>query len=258
MEELGIDRPAFSFVVAGVALQPDEGARLEDLFNPYSTVFDDWTAAAAAARGAGLTDEVGGRWRATPNGRELAARVRREADAYLATLEPIPNVELVRLAGLLARALAAIEASGVPHDHISRTARACGDARIPMVALENAIFGLWQARDDCHMSSWREGGFDGPTFDVLTHVWRGVANEDELAAKLPQRPDDIRAAVARLRRDGLVREGALAVTPRGAEVRQRVEDVTDERFFAPWPEEVGAEGGWIRERLAAVNTALAS
>lgn len=258
MEELGIDRPAFAFVVGGVALQPDEGSRLVDIFNPYSTVFDNWNAAAAVARGAGLADEVGGRWHVTPKGRELATRVRREADAYLATLEPIPVADLAQLADLLSRALTAIERSGVPHDHIPRTARFIGDGRVPMVALESALFGLWQARDDCHMASWREGGFDGPTFDVLTHIWRTAADSKEaLAATVPQRPEDVGAAVARLRREGLVDPSRLAATARGQKTRQGIEDETDRRFFAPWPDEVGARAEWMRERLVAVNTALA-
>ena len=259
MEELGIDRPAFGFVIGGVALQPDEGARMVDIYNPYPTVFDANLAAAAAARGAGLVDEVGGRWRATTKGRELLARVRTEADAYLATLTPIPTAELARLAGALGRALAAIEASDVPKDHIRRTVRFRGDGTVAMVALENALFGLWQARDDCHMASWRTASFDGPTFDVLTRIWRQEAKgEPELAAKVAQqRPEDVRAGVSRLRRDGLVRSEALEVTERGAGVRQGIEDETDRRFFSPWPVEVGAQAPWIRDRLAAVNAALA-
>ncbi len=260
MEELGIDRPTLlGFVVGGLALQPDEGARLVDLFNPYATVFDTWNASAAEARGAGLVDDVGDRWHITPAGREVAARVRREADAHLATLEPIPAAETLRLAGLLARALAAIEASDVPRDHLARTRRFGGDRRIPMVALESAVFGLWQARDDCHMASWREGGFDGPTFDVLTRVWREEATtEDALAQRLAQqRPEDVGSALARLRREGLVEADRVAVTARGSETRQRVEDETDRRFFAPWPDDVGREAPWLRERLAAINAALA-
>lgn len=259
MEELGIDAPAFAFIVGGVALQPDEGAHLQDVFNPYATVFDGWHASAATARGAGLADEVGGRWRATSKGRDLARRVRAEADRYLATLEPIPATEIRRLAELLGRGLAAIEASDVPKDHIPRTARFRGDASIPMVALENAIFGLWQARDDCHMSSWREVGFDGPSFDVLTRLWRKeAAGEPDLAAKLTQqRPDDVRAALARLRADGFVERDAVTLTARGDAVRRQIEDETDRRFFAPWPDEVGDEAEWMQARLRAINTALA-
>jgi hypothetical protein len=259
MEELGIDRPTYGFIVSGVALQSDDGARMEDLFNPYPTTFDQWDAAAASARGAGLAEDVGGRWRVTPKGRDLFARVRREADAYLATLEPIPPAEIMRLASLLARALVAIESSGLPFDHMPRNARLRGDGAIPMVALENALFGLWHARDDSHMSSWREVGFDGPTFDVLTRIWRNeAATEDKLAERIAQqRPQDVRAALARLRSDGFVAPDAIAVTERGASVRQGIEDETDRRFFAPWPEDVGAQAPWMKERLAAINAVLA-
>jgi hypothetical protein len=258
-DELGIDGPALRFVVNGVALQPDEGARLVDIFNPYSTVFDQWHASAAAARGAGLVDEVGGKWHATAKGRELFTRLRREADAYLATLAPIPTTDIAHLASILGRALAAIEASDVPKDHIRRTARFRGDGTIAMVALENALFGLWQARDDCHMSSWRAAAFDGPTFDALTRIWRHEAKDEaDLATKLAQqRPDDVRAGVARLRRDGLVRSEALEATERGARVRQDIEDETDRKFFTPWPSDAGTQAAWIHERLSALNAAIA-
>ena len=33
-------------------------------------------------------------------------------------------------------------------------------------------------------------------------------------------------------------------------------DETDRLFFTPWPDEVGAKGAWIAERLGAVNAAL--
>jgi DNA-binding MarR family transcriptional regulator len=259
MEELGIDRPTFAFVVSGVALQSDDGARMQDLFNPYPTTFGQWDAAAASARGAGLADEVGGRWRITPKGRELFARVRREADAYLATLEPIPAAELVHLAAQLARALVAIESSGLPFDHMQRNARVRGDGKIPMVALENALFGLWQARDDCHMASWRDAGFDGPTFDVLTRVWRSeAADEHDLSKKMTgQTPADVGLALTRLRAEGYVRSEALATTERGASVRQQIEDDTDRRFFEPWPDDLGAEAPRLRDQLRAVNAALA-
>ncbi len=245
-------------MVNAVALRDDAGAAFPDLLNPYPTVFEQWNAPAAAARGAGLVDESGGRWRATARGRALAARVRREADAYLAGLTTIPQTDLRELADVLARALDAIAASPVPKDHMLRTRYAAGDGRIPLVALENAVFGLWQARDDCHMSAWREAGLSGPVLEVLTRVWRGEApSERALAEKLPQqRPADVAAALARLRSEGLVREAELAVTPRGESVRRGIEDETDRRFFEPWPSQVGERHEWLVDRLAAVNEAL--
>jgi hypothetical protein len=261
MEELGIDRPTYQFVVAGVALQSDDGAKVEDLFNPYSTTFDQWSAPAAAARGLGLADfnELSGRWHVTKKGRDLFARVRREADAYLASLETIPPADLVHLAAQLSRALAAIESSGLPFDHMLRNSRLNGDGKIPMVALENVLFGLWHARDDSHMSAWRDAGFDGPSFDVLTRIWRNeAASEAELPAKLPgQRPDDVAAALAKLRAKGLVHKDRLAATEHGIALRQRVEDETDRRFFSPWPDDLAKEAPWMIERLRSVNAALA-
>ncbi len=245
-------------MVNAVALRGDDGGELPELFNPYPTVFDQWTGPAAAARAAGLADETHGRWRVSSRGRELAARVRREADAYLGSLAPIPQEELRRLADALGSALDAIAASPVPKDHLLRTRWALGDPSIPLVALENAVFGLWQARDDCHMSSWREAGFSGPVFDVLTRVWRNeAASEAELASKIAQqRPADVAAALAWLRSERLVRAAELAVTERGGGVRQRIEDETDRRFFEPWPDEVARHGDWLAARLRAVNEAL--
>ena len=259
VEELGIDRPALNFVIAGVALRPDDGARMPELFNPYSANYDHWAAPAAEARGAGLVDEVGDRWRATAKGRDLFKRVRAEADRYLATLTPIAKADIQRLAELLGRALTAIERSGVPKDHMGRIPYFRGDPSIPMVALENAVMGLWLARDDCHMASWREAGFDGPIFDVLTRVWRDEAKtEEELATKLTtQKPADVSASLAKLRKDGLLQPDTLAVTDRGRKSRQAIEDQTDAKFFSPWPDDVGAQGAWISERLGAINTALA-
>jgi hypothetical protein len=40
-------------------------------------------------------------------------------------------------------------------------------------------------------------------------------------------------------------------------MRQKIEDETDRLFFSPWPDDVGANGKWIADRLAAVNAALA-
>jgi hypothetical protein len=139
-----------------------------------------------------------------------------------------------------------------------RNARLRGDGKIPLVALENVLFGLWHARDDSHMSAWRDAGFDGPSFDVLTRVWRSeAASEEELPAKLPgQRAEDVAAALAKLRAKGLVAKDGLAATEYGIALRQRVEDETDRRFFSPWPQDLAKEAPWMIERLRSVNAAL--
>ncbi|MDP9252576.1 MAG: hypothetical protein M3O80_06175 [Chloroflexota bacterium] len=260
MEELRIDRPALFFVIGGVA--PQGGGRLGEMWNPYATQWDQYQAASAAARDAGLVHEKDGRWDLTPAGRDLMSRVRREADAYLASLpSPLPGDDLMRLASLIGRAFEATAAALDERwqSHIARARRMAGDASKPMVALENAVNGIWQARDDCHMAAWRAAGLDGPTLDTLTRVWRNEAtSEADLASKLAtQRPADVAAQLARLRREGLVAgDGAPRTTDKGAKARQAIEDETDRRFFSPWPEDVGASAGWIREQLAAVNSSF--
>jgi hypothetical protein len=260
MEELAIDRPALFFVIGGVA--PQGGGRFDEMWNPYATQWDQQQAAASTAREAGLVDEKGGRWDLTAKGRELMSRVRREADAYLAGLSsPLSTDDLARLASLLGRAFDATVASLDRrwHSHIPRAKRMAGDGTHPMVALENAVYGLWQARDDCHMAAWRRAGLDGPTLDTLTRIWRHeAAGEEDLAAKLTsQRPSDVREQLVRLRRDGLVAaSGELRTTDKGAQARQEIEDETDRLFFEGWPDDVGAAATWIREKLAAVNASF--
>ena len=125
--------------------------------------------------------------------------------------------------------------------------------------LDAAIYGLWQVRDDCHMAAWRVSDLTGPEVEVLTRTWREeAADEAALIDLLPhQRPEDVSAAVARLRMDGLIEPDTLKATPKGAAARQAIEDETDRLFFTPWPDDVGARGAWIAEKLIEVNTALA-
>ena len=109
------------------------------------------------------------------------------------------------------------------------------------------------------MAAWRQAGLDGPTLDAITRVWRGEASsEGDLAAKLTsQRPSDVAAELARLRRDGLVAPGdPPRTTEKGAKARQAIEDETDRLFFSGWPDDIAASAGWIREKLAAVNASF--
>lgn len=260
MEELGIDRPALFFAIGGVA--PQGGGRFSEMWNPYATHWDQQQAASAAARDAGLVAEKDGRWDLTPKGHQLVTRVRQEADAYLAGLpSPLPAQDLARLATLLQRAFEATAGALEPrwHSHIPRAARMAGNARHPMVALENAVYGIWQARDDCHMAAWQQAGLDGPTLDTLTRVWRGEgASDDDLTAKLTsQRAADVAGQLARLRRDGLVAAGEPPrTTEAGATARQAIEDETDRLFFSPWPEDVASQTPWIKASLSEVNASF--
>lgn len=238
------------------------GMSERELAGPYATRQDQWSAAAAAAAGAGLAERAEGRWRITERGRKTAKRLRAAAHAHLAGLEVLPADELRRLADLLERAFQASARAPEPavRERTPRTFRFRADVvpTSPLVALENAVHGLWTVRDDCHIAAWRAASIDGPTLDVLTRIWRGEApTVAELSPKMAQRPEDVSQAVERLRAQGRVAAAdPLAATDEGSLFRQRIEDETDRLFFAPWPDEAGSEAAWIEERLRAVNSKL--
>jgi hypothetical protein len=184
------------------------------------------------------------------------------ARAHYATLAVLPKEELSELARLLDRAFLAAAKSPQPrerkHTPFAFSYRRDEPPEGSFAQLDAAVYGLWQVRDDCHFAAWRAAGLGGPEVEVLTRIWRQeAADETALVELLPhQRPADVGATVARLRKELLVQADALRTTARGAQVRQKIEDETDRLFFEPWPEEVGAKSGSVADRLARVNAAL--
>jgi len=263
-EELGLDRPTFVWTI-NLSYRGDRGASAEpgDLTSVYGTIPGRWLPMAAAARGAGLAEERDGRWYLTDKGRGLAAAMHEAARAYYASLELLPKEELAELARVLDRAFFAAAKAPEPatrmHTPFAFGYRGDEPPAGSFAQLDAAVYGLWQVRDDCHMAAWRASGRSGPEVEVLTRLWREEAADDAALEDLltHQRPEDVSAALARLRKDGLVEADALKATATGANVRQKIENETDRLFFTPWPDDVGAKSGWIAEKLIQVNTALA-
>lgn len=262
MERLGLDRPAY-YQVIDLGTQDPRGARPENIGNPYRTTDSPIRAPMAAAEAVGLVAWRDERWSLTDTGRTALGEFRRAIDEHFAGLSPIDRAELEELARTLDAALAACVAAPEPktREHTPRAARyRWQEPSSAFARLDAAVYGLWQFRDDCHVQAWRDAGLAGPVLDVLTRVWRReAASEDELAAKMPaQRPADVRAALDQLRAGGLLDAGPrLALSDSGTSVRERIEAETDRYFFTPWPDDLGAQGEWLTDRLSAVNTALA-
>lgn len=262
-EELGLDRPTFVWAI-NLSYRGERGASAEpgDLTSVYGTIPGRWLPMAAAARGAGLAEERNGRWYLTEKGRGLAAAMHEAARAHYAALTPLPKEELAELARLLDRAFFAAARAPEPvkrqHTPFALAYRGDDPPAGSFAQLDAAVYGLWQVRDDCHMAAWRASGLSGPEVELLTRLWREeAADEAALADLVPhQRAEDVGAALARLRGDGLVEPNALKTTARGAAARQKIEDETDRLFFTPWPEDVGAKSAWIADGLIRVNTAL--
>jgi len=264
IEELGLDRPAFMWVI-NLSYRGAKGATAEpgDLMSAYATIPDRWLPMAAAARGAGLAEERDGRWHLTERGRGLAQAMHEAARAHYATLAPLAKNDLAELAHLLDGAFLASAKAEEPRERQHTPwAFAYRDDDPPagsFAQLDAAVYGLWQVRDDCHMAAWRAAGLTGPQTEILTAIWRGkAADQTALAELVPhQRPEDVRGSVARVRKDGLVEPDALRTTQKGTQARQEIEDATDRLFFTPWPEEVGVKADWIAPKLAQLNAALA-
>ena len=260
-QELGIDRPAILMALL-IERAGDAGLPERSAYSVYSTKLDASAPALAAAQGAGLIAKRGDRWEATVAGRDLAARLRRASDEHLGGIARERASDLGRLADLLERAFQASVQAPEPAVK-GRLPLGLGFRRAhrpsnPLAAVDQAVYGLWMFRDDCHIAAWRGRDFDGPTLDVLTRLWKErPATRDELVPMLvQQRPEDVDAALERLRRDGRVEPGSLRLTERGRADRDAVEAETDRLFFAPWPDEVGSEGAWIRDRLEEAVAAI--
>jgi len=263
MERLGLDRPAY-FQTMDLGTQDPRGALLKDIGNSaYRTTDEPLRAPLAAAESAGLVTWRDGRWSLTDKGKHELDEMRRAMDAYFASLAPIDATELARLAGLFESALAALSTSPAPktREHTPRAARyRYKEPSSAMARLDAAIYGLWQARDDCHMQAWRDAGLSGPAMHLLTAIWhKEAATDDELSSKVTtQRPEDVRAGLQQLRASGSVTPApGLALTDAGTKMRERIEADTDRYFFAAWPDAVGAQADWMVDRLTAVNVGLA-
>lgn len=264
MERHGVDRPAIILLLnleyRGAA---HGGMPATALRSPYATIHDQWQAALAALEGAGLAILERERWHLTDAGRAVASEGRDAAAAYLARRRTIPDAEVSAIAADLDRAYAAFLAAREPeareHTDWGRRFRTEPPASA-LAALENAVYGLWMARDDCHMAAWRAAGMEGPAVDVLTRIWRSeAATLADLAGKLThQRPEDVTRAVAAMRQAGLVAaDDPLALSGRGRALREGIEAETDRLFFSPWPDDIAARAPTLEEGLRSINASLA-
>ncbi|HEX6292344.1 MAG TPA: hypothetical protein VFZ66_24365 [Herpetosiphonaceae bacterium] len=262
VDQSRLTRPAL-FLLRALVEEADPGVRLSldelraRLFNPYSTVHD-WVDLLPELVSGGYVSQTGDGYAVTPQGRALIEQMERGAQAYLATLTPIDEPDLTRLADTLSEIAARLwsvpEPAASPHqERVHRLPLSSGSA---MARLDRAVYALWTARDDAHNAAWRGAGFDGPMLDLLTRLWTGEAMTiAALTERVPgQRPADIERGVIALSAAGYItRDGdALALTPRGQQTRDAIEAETDRLYFAPWPSLTPDDVAWLRKTLKLV------
>lgn len=240
---------------------PDEALSLADLrarlFNPYSTIFQ-WLDLLPELVAQGYVQHDEGAYTVTTSGRALIEELERQAQAYLATLTPIPETDLKRLAELLSELAARSWSAPEPavKSHQARAQRIALTSDAPLPQLDLAIYALWTARDDAHTAAWQGAGFEGPALDLLTRLWTGEATTlHELIARIgqAQHPRDVEHGVTDLEAHGyLQRDGdTLALTEQGREIRDQIEAETDGVYFATWQQLTPEDLRWMRETLQA-------
>jgi hypothetical protein len=246
LAEADISRPLF-FLMMLAAQFPPTGATADDLRPgaPYATRSPHLPLLDEGVGQGLLTRDERDRYRPTARGIALLTRAEREATAWLAQQHPLPEPDLRRLAAEFAAIADHLPRAAWPADaHLHRWSRIAALAPdsddAPLVRLERAIMDLWMARDDAHLTAWGNARFDGPHLDVLTHLWRGDAEDLaglQAALAATQEPETVAALVDELTMQGYVeiRLGILQPTRAGYNVREQIESDTDEIYFDQWP-----------------------
>lgn len=216
--------------------------------SPYAVhrkaVEDGWAEIVAA----GLADAVPEGWRLRPRGMDLALESVRLVRAHVRAVA-VP-AEPMRRAAVALRHLADRIPSGAERAALAARIRPDpGEPPSDTVTASIAGSELWSFRDDCHVGTWQDAGYDGPSFEVLSFVWSsppdvtftkigGHRTLDDLAKALSPRQDraDIERNVGALvQRGDLSRDGdAVTITPQGQRSRDAIEEGTDRRYFAIW------------------------
>lgn len=269
LEQARVERPGLFLLREMVQeTEPDEALSLVDLrarlFNPYSTIFQ-WLDLLPELIAQGYVQHDTGAYTVTPSGRTLIEEMERQAQEYLATLTPIPETDLTRMADLLseiaARTWAAPEPAVKSHQARAQRVALTSDAALPRLDL--AIYALWTARDDAHTAAWQGAGFEGPALDLLTHLWAGAASTlPDLIVRIGQAQHrrDVEHGVADLEAHGYLEHDGdtLRLTTQGREIRDQIEAETDRVYFATWQHLTPDDLIWLHETLQALIDGLAA
>jgi DNA-binding MarR family transcriptional regulator len=183
----------------------------------------------------------------------------------MSELRPLPEADLLRLAGLLDRvveaSLAAPEPPGKWCLTIERHYDPGTDAPV-MHRLDQYLSDLLAYRDDAHLAAWQRHAISGQAWEAFSVIWRSPAMTlDELSEKLARRgytEEDYEQALRQLEALGWIEEdkGGYWTTPEGDAVRDEVEALTGRYFYTPWVCLDESETAALRELLIRLREAL--
>jgi Mn-dependent DtxR family transcriptional regulator len=240
-EAAGIHRGLWGMLVAALSFEPEtiSNEKLQ-IRVPYQV----YTSQLRKLAGQELLELVGDReYRLTDRGGEVAQKVILTAYARMESLEPMRESQLGYLVVLLRRLVAASMLAPEPPGKwsINHSRRFDpGENASLLTQVDQYLSDLGAYRDDAHLAAWQPLGYAPPTWETLTLIWRGEAEDlDSLRQNLSHRQQPAQVyedALHTLEEKGLVRSqhGKMRITSEGKRIRQEVENTTDEYFYAPW------------------------
>lgn len=192
-------------------------------------------------------DRLGKAYYLTEAGRAVLLRMReRQAKMFTTTEVPLSQAELLRLEALLRRIIeASLKRTHKPGTWClahSRN-RAPAENEHPLLKINQYFSDFNAFRDDAHMAAWQPYKISGHTWEAFAFICDGQAiSADTIYTQLAYRGYSRQEYAASLQdlttRNWLTEIPAqpdhYQVTDTGREIRQKVEQLTDNYFYSPW------------------------
>jgi hypothetical protein len=180
--------------------------------------------------------------------------------------------EMERLLAMLGEVAEAMVNTPEPPAHWATTTRARLAMRSPggsyLAELYNLIYDLWAFRDDAHLAAWRPNQAVEPrTWELFTYIWNGQTSSVAKAADLLQKESgrgftarDYEASLRDLLTWAWIEPAADAdhfrPTAAGQQIRDQVEQLTNDYFYTPWAILSDAETADLRDLLTRLRDKL--
>jgi DNA-binding MarR family transcriptional regulator len=185
------------------------------------------------------------RYQVSRKAQEAVRQIVRAGDAKMAGFDLLPETELKRLVNFLKQLTTAnLEASEPPEKWaVLNRFRATDERSLLIAQIRESLLDLFAYRDDSQLSAARPHfGQAGIVWDVLGAIWNGNAvNAAQMAERMSFRGYEesdydvaFQAAVEIGWVEAAEATNTFRLTPKGREVREGVERLTDEHFYRPW------------------------
>lgn len=204
-------------------------------------------------------------YRITESGRQALDRVYAAVHEKLGTVNPLPQHEMQRIAGLLKQVVdAALAAPEPTNKRLLEASRRSdpGEGAAPATLIDQYITDIANFRDGAHLAAWQPSGLDGTAWEALTLIWREQANSLETLTKQLERRSTTfapyRIALADLVQGGLITEnvGQYHLTESGRALREEAEDETIRLAATPWSALSDVETEELHDLLSRLRESL--